>query len=268
MTHVLLQNSSADILLIQEPWYNTVSIAHSDKDPKGIPVLGPVINNLWTVYLPAHSPSDICKVAIYVKSHLSHLVFNQLSVPYTTPCFMAIDIILPQESIRLINVYHCVPENGHGLHALINSDIDDTIPTLIFGDFNTHSLMWSLPGATLSPWASPLEIWFANQGLSILNPPNVPTWRGRNNQKPSIIDLALCNDAVLFSDQVFPILISFDDSLGSDHAAMTTSWIPSHTLPTPEETEMVGFSIVDEFKDSWSKGFSKLPTPQITDITS
>ena len=78
MTHVLLRNSSADILLIQEPWYNTVSIARPDKDPEGIPVLGPVINNLWTVYLPAHSPSDICKVAIYVKSHLSHLVFNQL----------------------------------------------------------------------------------------------------------------------------------------------------------------------------------------------
>ena len=181
---------------------------------------------------------------------------------------MAVDVILPNESICLINVYHNVPEKGHALHALLDTDIDDTIPTLMFGDFNTHSLLWSLPSTTLSPWASALEIWFTNQGLHLLNPPDIPTWRSRDNQRPSILDLALCNDAALFSDQFLPILISFEDSLGSDHAAITTSWIPTYVLPNTEESDMVGFSIVDKLRETWCKEFLKLHPPPITDISS
>ena len=84
MTHVLLQNSTADILLIQEPWYNTVSITRSDSDPEGVPVRGPIINNLWSVFLPAHSPSDTCKVAIYVKTHLAHVTDWSLLISLIT----------------------------------------------------------------------------------------------------------------------------------------------------------------------------------------
>ena len=80
-----------------------------------------------------------------------------------------------QVALRLYNIYHKVPERGHGLHSLLTHNLDDFTPTAVFGDFNTHSPCWSLTGQTLSSWARSLTDWFDAQGLTCLNPQDTPT---------------------------------------------------------------------------------------------
>ena len=67
LLHGLLHDSSFDIILVQEPWFGRINVARNDKDPDGVNVLGATANNMWDCLLPAtSSPSDICKVAIYI----------------------------------------------------------------------------------------------------------------------------------------------------------------------------------------------------------
>jgi hypothetical protein len=42
--------------------------------------------------------------------------------------------------MRIIKVYHQRPtRGGHNLGNLLSCELDDQIPTLLIGDFNTHS---------------------------------------------------------------------------------------------------------------------------------
>src|SRR6266581_27614 len=270
ITHALLQNSTADILLIQEPWYGKVQIARSDSSPEGIEVRGATHNNQWECFLPALKPGDTCRVATYVLSSLSASIsiFNQLTHPCASSCSIITDLIFPTETLRLVNVYHQVPERGHALHHLLSNHFDDTVPTLIMGDFNTHSVRWSLPSATISSWARDLEDWFSDQGLNVINTPRVATWQGRDDQHPSVLDFALLNDVALFNDQFSSLTVSFTDSLGSDHAALNTSWIPVTAIPPTSPSPLPGFKILDELRGSWTRRFGLSPAPLITDIPS
>ena len=92
---------------------------------------------------------------------------------------------------------------------------------LVLGDFNTHSHIWSFPYSTISPWASELVDWFDDQGLELLNPPCVATWEsGHNDRHPSVLDLALLNEAAAISGQISDLQISFDKSISLDHVAL------------------------------------------------
>jgi len=95
----------------------------------------------------------------------------------------------------LINVYHHVVRNRPALGHIIHSPLDSTLPTYVVGDFNTHSSTWSFPGATVSSWASPLEDWFKESDLTLINPTGLATRKGEHRQHDSIIDLALLNDS-------------------------------------------------------------------------
>lgn len=71
---------------------------------------------------------------------------------------------------RLINVYHEVVNHRHTLQRLFDHDLDELTPTLVVGDFNTHSHRWSLPGHEPSSWAGRFDEWLDANGLSLLNP--------------------------------------------------------------------------------------------------
>lgn len=270
ITHALLQKSQADILLIQEPWYGKVRTAHSDSSPEGIEISSATHNNQWECFLPSLKPGDTCRVATYIRTSLSSSVsiFNQLTHPCASSSSIITDLILPTETLRIVNIYHQVPVQGHALHHLLSNQFDDSISTLIMGDFNTHSVRWSFPFATISPWSHDLEDWFSDQGLHVLNTPRVATWQGRDDQHPSVLDLALLNDAALFNDQFSSLSVSFTDSLGSDHAALHISWVPSTAIPLTSPSPLPGFKILDELRASWIHHFRLLPAPPITDIPS
>ena len=60
------------------------------------------------------------------------------------PCIQVLDAVFDKETWHIINFYHDVQDNTC-LRMLLALDINATTPTLIAGDFNTHSLAWSPP---------------------------------------------------------------------------------------------------------------------------
>ena len=177
---------------------------------------------------------------------------------------MIVDLSFNDDVLRLVNVYHCVPERGHDLSHILSLELDPVVPTLVAGDFNTHGPEWSLPGASMSPWAQALEEWFEASELSLCNPHGVATWLGREDQCPSVLDLALLNTPAKLSNQFSDISVSFDLSLGLDHAALTVLWTPMHALPPLPPSTLPGFAIEDELKETWSKAFAAIPDPIIS----
>jgi Reverse transcriptase (RNA-dependent DNA polymerase)/Endonuclease-reverse transcriptase len=269
VVHGLLHASPFDILLIQEPWFGTIHTSRDDHDPAGVTTAGVAHNNMWASYLPEHGPDDVCKVAIYVRVELVHKVLIRPRHDLLShPNFLIIDLVTEYESLRLYNVYHCVPSKGHGLHPLLEVECEPTIPTIVAGDFNTHNRAWSLPQATPSRWADRLDTWVEDNDLFLLNPPHVATWHGREDQRPSILDLVFINSAAVVSDQVSDVSVSFEASLGSDHAGLSLFWSPVTALPDLPPSTLPGFAIEDDLQASWSKAFALIPLPEITDLQS
>jgi len=180
LTHSLLQTMTADIILIQEPWIGTVATARSDTDPLGSAIPGTTNNNMWDCFLPKFTDPDSVCVAAYVRFDLAHTfsIHNDTSHPLASLESLVLTFSFEEEVLCILNVYHCVPPEPrtHNLLHLLSNDLDPTIPTLVLGDFNTHSHIWSFPYSTISPWATELVNWFDNQGLELLNPPCVAMW--------------------------------------------------------------------------------------------
>jgi Endonuclease-reverse transcriptase len=273
MTHALLQDSDFDIIAIQEPWFGKIHTDRSNSNPSGTPIYGGVFNDLWHCIHPTTIGNTPFKTALYLKSSLLDTlsVIHREHNPLSSASSMVIDLTLsPLDTLCIVNIYHDVPDRGHGLHHLFCSSLDPSIPTLVVGDFNTHSPLWSLPTTRPSPWGTDLETWFADNQLLCLNPEQVITWQGPLRHTPSVLDLFLLNSAALSSDTLQPPSISFDLSLGSDHAALCSSWStslePDYAHPVP--TTLPGFVLDDDLKDQWLLSFTQLPTPPITDLTS
>jgi len=252
LTHSLLQTSTADILIIQEPWIGTVQIGRSDSDPLGLEIAGATNNNMWECFLPSFTDPSSVRVAAYVKTDFActFAITNVFSHPISTPESMILDISFDQELLRIVNVYHRTPvdRDSHNLLHLLSSTLDPFIPTLLLGDFNTHSHIWSFPSATISPWAAELVDWFDNQGLELLNPPCTAMWRSHQDGiQPSVLDLALINEAVAISGQISPLSISFVDSILSDHAALSLFWYPAEAIAITPPPELTGYQVNHDF---------------------
>jgi len=183
---------------------------------------------------------------------------------------MVLDFVFEDELLCIVNIYHHKPDdNHHNLYHLLSSTLDPLIPTLLLGDFNTHSHIWSFPYSTVSPWASELVDWFDNQGLKLLNPPSVATWNSsRDGVQPSVLDLALINEAAAISGQISPPLISFNALITSDHAALSLLWYPAEAIAIAPPPILSGYMVDDLLVDSWTKLFSPLPAPHISDVPS
>jgi hypothetical protein len=211
MHSLLQQDDDIDILLIQEPWFYTVATIRSDTDPEGTPQKGVPLNDKWVAHLPRHTQSDTCKVAIYVTKALSQAIKIRHNHPLATLESMVADVMDDDQVVlRLYNIYHSVPDRGHGLHTLLTHDLDDLTPTAVFGDFNTHSPRWSQAGQPASSWARNLTDWFDAQGLTCINPRDTPTWHdpSTRNATSTTIDLALINEAAIFSGQFGDLHVS------------------------------------------------------------
>ena len=184
------------------------------------------------------------------------------------PSSQALEVTVSGNVFLLINIYHHVVNHRPALGHVIRSPLDTLLPTYVVGDFNTHSSTWSFPGAMVSSWASSLEEWFEESDLSLVNPTGLATRRGEANQRDSVIDLALLNDSAISTGRFSPVSICFDSSLGSDHAALSIQWFPPFTPLPYVPTILPGFVIDDTLMSTWTKDFSLLPTPDISDIDS
>src|SRR5260221_2203751 len=277
LTHALMQVLTADIILIQEPWIGTIQTARSDLDPLGTPIPGATNNNRWECFLPAFTDPKTVRVVAYVKFDLARTfaIVNHISHPLSSLESMVLDFTFEEETLRILNVYHRIPLDHydgkvrHNLLHLFSNSLDPLIPTLVVGDFNTHSHIWSLPHSTISPWAPDLVDWFDDQGLELLSPPRVATWKsGKDGTRPSVLDLALINEAAAFSGQISDLHISFNDSISSDHAALSLLWFPAESIAIAPPPELSGYAVDPLYSETWAKIFGPLPSPPIMDIPS
>ncbi len=178
-THTLLQtDDSFDILLIQEPWVSPVATLRSDTDPEGSAQTGATFNNKWDAHLPNHRITKDVKAIAYSRRGLgdAHVIVNNTAHPLSTPTSIILDIMEGQEILlRIVNVYHTVNKGCHTLQHLFDHRLDDLTPTLLIGDFNTHSHRWSMPGKCPDPWADAFGDWMDENGLTLQNPDLTPT---------------------------------------------------------------------------------------------
>jgi len=150
-THVLLNSDEhTNLFLIQEPWFDTIGTARLDSACQGVDILGGVASPGWEVLYPAIPKGGQAKVMAYARKQ-APTPHNK--TPFTTiphldisahPCLQVLDVVLDTGTWHIINFY-CDVKDKSSLQALLTLDIDAATPTLVVGDFNTHSPSWSPP---------------------------------------------------------------------------------------------------------------------------
>jgi hypothetical protein len=219
-THSLLNtNNKADIIMVQEPWYDKIGTTHSDTDPEGVNILGGMANPKWDCIYPKLNHGERCKVMAYRCISLTHFnITNHLDI---SSChhILTLDVHLRSSSFQAINIYHDTNHQGV-LNNILNIKINLPTPTIAGGDFNTHSQSWSPPGICPSPWVNRVEDWAIGQSLALASPPGAPTHRGGGNQQDTTIDLIWTNATAILDDTFQEPTIDFTASMGSDHAGL------------------------------------------------
>ena len=252
LTHALLASEPpADIILIQEPWYDWVSIRQSDNDPAGTNTLGGVSSPLWNFLYPgiADLGTTRAKVMAYTqKSNPFFSVANRLDL-VSHPSLLTLEVIAGDDHFFVTNVYHDV-KDPTCRHTLFSLELDPLTPALYIGDFNTHSPTWSPPGLPRSSWAHDLEAWATLNLLDLLNSPGVPTRFGEGPpdrpQRDSTIDLAWINAAATQDDLFHSFLVDKDASLGSDHAALLVMYRATDDIDIAAPGPPSGYTISPE----------------------
>jgi hypothetical protein len=257
-THSLLNtNNKADIIMVQEPWYNKIGTTCSDTDPEGVNILGSVANPKWDCIYPKSNHGERCKVMAYRRISSTHFnITNRLDL---SSChhILTLDVHLGSSSFQVINIYHDTNHQGV-LDNILNIKIDPPTPTITGGDFNTHSWSWSPPGICSSPWANRLEDWAIGQSLALASPPGAPTCRGKGNQRDTTIDLIWTNAAAILDDAFQEPTIDFAASMGSDHAGLWTTYqhvLESAINPLPQQTRYI---IADNARELWEQRFQEV----------
>jgi endonuclease/exonuclease/phosphatase family metal-dependent hydrolase len=223
-SHSLLNtNTKADIIMVQEPWYNKIGMSHLDTDPEGVNILNSVANPRWDCIYPRTNHGERCKVMAYHCISSTHFnITNHLDLA-SCHHILSLDIHLSSSNFWAINVYHDM-EHHSSLDNILNIEMDPCTPTIIGGDFNTHSQMWSPPGIQPSPWADNLEHWAIRQNLGLASPLGILTQRGEGNQCDTTIDLIWTNTTALLDNAFQDPIINFTASIGSDHVGLWATY--------------------------------------------
>jgi hypothetical protein len=260
-SHTLLNtNKTADIILVQEPWYDKIGTARSDVDPDGVDILGGAANPKWDCIYPKVGRGTRCKVMAYHRIATSHFNITNRVDLNSNHHILTIDVHLGTSSFRVINVYHDT-DNRNSLTNILTIDADPGLPTIIGGDFNTHSHAWSPPGIRPSPWAADFEEWALTQNLILTSAPGVPTRRGEGNQRDTTIDLVWTNAAAVLNDTFTDPVVDFTASVGSDHAGLQVSY--QHILDSAiRPPQLTRFVIDDNMRELWSRRYLDLSPPQ------
>jgi len=108
---------------------------------------------MWDTHLPKHNPNNMCKVTIYINRVLlkMHAVKLHTNHPLASLTSMVMNVMDANDmTLWIINTYHAVPKWGHGLYYLLSHSLDETVPTLLIGNLNTHDPQWSCSNQTPS----------------------------------------------------------------------------------------------------------------------
>jgi hypothetical protein len=159
VSHTLFNtNPNANIILIQELWFDKIGSFCSDIDPNGADILGGVANPKWDCLYLKTNHGERCKVMVY--HHISSTYFNvtnRLDL-VSNHHILILDIHLGTSLFCIVNVYYNT-DHHLSLGNILDLNTNPALPTILGGDFNTHSQTWSPPGICPSIWAEDLEDW-------------------------------------------------------------------------------------------------------------
>jgi hypothetical protein len=261
-SHSLLNsNTTAHLLLIQEPWFDRIGTARDDNAREGVAVRGGAACPLWELIYPGYTETKNPKVMAYARKPTQHTaniprfsVVPRLDI-CTHHCVQVLDIVFDDdETWRVINFYRDDRDDS-SMQTLLALDIDALSPTLIVGDFNTDSRMWSLPGATHSRFTTRVEEWAARNLLELANTPGVITRKGAANERNSVLDLAWYNEAATQDSTFTDLKVDWDGSHGSDHAMLTLSGNKREEVPSLNYGGNLGFVVDPEKGEEWTQAF-------------
>ncbi|KAN0130473.1 hypothetical protein V8E53_011736 [Lactarius tabidus] len=165
--------------------------------------------------------------------------------------------------------------NPTALETLIALDLDPTIPTILAGDFNTHSPSWLAPGWGKSLQADKLKTWLASQTFNLLSEPGQPMRRGTTaaNERDSVLDLLWVNMAAEHSLYFTLLEIDWTGSMGSDHALLRCTVYPNSHIPWHPKEEVTGYKVDNSKVEEWVQALESTrhfagipPLDSITDM--
>ena len=262
-SHTLLNsNNKAHFIFIQEPWFDRIGTARKDNARQGIDVLGGVAAPAWEALHPGLANGQRPKVMTYVRipSPRTPNTPHFTAVPQLDlgqhPTLQVIDIVFDNEKWRVVNFYHDI-RDATSLQALLDLDLDALTPTLVLGDFNTHSQSWSLPGTPRSSWATCIEEWAAMNLLMLANTPGEITRKGAEHERDSVIDLVWYNEAAIQATTFSELKVDWKGNLGSDHAMLH---ITSHTQSAANldiREDNLGFLMDPDKKEEWIRAYKE-----------
>ena len=197
--------------------------------------MGTINHKGWHAIHPSPSTENYPHVATFIKLKVAWALTiapSPIIDEYYTLGLM-LTLPLPLPPLTVINFYYHVEQKCAHLEALLHCTIPCDEATLLCGDFNTHSTLWSPGDIRPSTWAPALEDWLDAENLVSLVPDESIT-RRHGSTKPSLIDLMLANPAFL-EVPPFPCecSVSFDLSLGSDHVGLLLT-LPLSLPPAPD----------------------------------
>jgi hypothetical protein len=263
VTHTLLNSdSNTHLMLIQEPWFNAIGTARKDSARQGTDVLGGVASPAWEIHYPGYTEGQRPKVMAYSRKQAreGNNTTNFSIVPRLDVCthltIQVLDLIFDKEKWRVINFYPNVRDNSC-LQKLLEIDIDAIIPTLVIGDFNTHSRAWSPTNTTQSRWAGRLEEWAARNLLTLANNPREITRKGAGHERDSVIDLAWYNKAAVQAATFMGLSIDWEGSLASDHAMLHMTGRTRDKSENQNLETDLGFLIDPERSEDWTGVFKE-----------
>jgi Endonuclease-reverse transcriptase len=236
----ILSSSPAHILLVQELFWGPLVPQRSDTDPTGVPVFSSVSHPLWDIFLPplGPDPAKYAHVTTFVRKEVCAAMSVMPDPILKTYYSVSITVTptSPLPPITFINFYHHIDDRKNPLlNTLLALHMPADQCLLLCRDFNTHSSLWSPGNLHPSLWAPAFEDWMETEILFSLVPEGAITQQC-GSDKPFLIDLMIGNPAFL-DNPSFPTscLISFNDSLGLDHAALTLFLPLSFDAPPPSD---------------------------------
>ncbi|KAG8988348.1 hypothetical protein FRB90_002806 [Tulasnella sp. 427] len=215
-----------DILLIQEPAWNSLINAETG-------------NPDWQHILPSYPipPETRARVQAYTRK-------QRTDFSVTLRSDIANDLDLQVLEIRqgnfpptiIANIYNdprapgtCASARLRGLNLPIDT------PVVLTGDWNLHHPLWE-PSKGVEPndEAEAMVGWLDENGFTMMNPPDEPTYHSHCQRYFSTIDLTFANSPADDADTVRDWAVLHEKSEGSDHSAI--KWIIDYGS-TPRITE-------------------------------
>jgi hypothetical protein len=198
-------------------------------------------------------------VSMYInRRRAQHLNVELDEVLPANAGLLGVQVTVGKARLRATNMYNrgSALSRRAAVDVLIISTWAETSDNhMVAGDFNLHHPMWE--GAdhqTESQAARDLVEWAETNNMALASTTGAVTRRGQDGQRDSTIDLVWSSTEALAWARLSEVEATFDESLGSDHAALTWTWSPSRSEAADKSNNpsATGFVVDPAGKDTWT----------------